>query len=404
MASASGKNVCTLCQDDDVPSLAVTWCIECEVFLCIDCDKHHNKSRSFKHHKTMSFEDYHKLPACMLEISSQCQEHNKKFELYCSFHACPCCVQCVSKHRKCQDLKPLSDTITDVKSSALVQLLEKDFKVLKQNFDEILKYLRNMDDKRKIQKMKAIEEINTMRKSIDDYLNRLERQIHANLESKYSKLESKLNTLVKQIEHRSVEIHELQDDFSKMTRYATELQMYVGLRKMEKTTSEAAKYIESLKSGDHLKEINLDIKISSALQSILQDVKSFGDINITASCSTVKIKAGREDQAQLVHSFPGIEQIKSFLLKTVTMPEKIGRVDIFACSLLPDRKILILDNRGQRILLFSNDGIFMRTVLTFKDPPYDLCIIRNNTVAISFGTLKLSTLIDIDKNKIIKRI
>ncbi|XP_063426990.1 uncharacterized protein LOC134710549 [Mytilus trossulus] len=261
-----------------------------------------------------------------------------------------------------------------------------------------------MDDKRKIQKIKVIEEINTIRKSLDDYLNRLEQQIRADLESKYSKLESKLNTLVKQIEHRSVKIHELQDDFSKMTRYATELQMYVGLRKMEKTTSEATKYIEGLNNSDDLKEINLDIKMSSALQSILQDVKSFGDINITASRSTVKIKAGREDQAQLVNTFPGIEQIKPFLLKPVTMPEKIGRVDIFACSLLPDRKILILDNRGQRILLFSNDGIFMRTVLTFKDPPYDLCSIRNNIVAISFGTLKLLTLIDIDKNKIIKRI
>ncbi|VDI16263.1 Hypothetical predicted protein [Mytilus galloprovincialis] len=34
-----------------------------------------------------------------------------------------------------------------------------------------------------------------------------------------------------------------------MIQYATELQMYVGLRDIEKTTSEAAKYIEDLKSG-----------------------------------------------------------------------------------------------------------------------------------------------------------
>ncbi|VDI29551.1 Hypothetical predicted protein, partial [Mytilus galloprovincialis] len=157
---------------------AVTWCTECEVLLCTGCEKHHTKSKASKDHKTMSTKDYHNLPKFMLEISSQCRDHKKKFELYCSFHACPCCVQCITdKHKKCQDLKPLSDILKQVKSSASVQLFEKDLKNVKENLEEIIKYLNSRMNTSNSQKTKAAEQIRSMRKSIDDFLNKLEQKI-----------------------------------------------------------------------------------------------------------------------------------------------------------------------------------------------------------------------------------
>ncbi|CAG2236803.1 unnamed protein product [Mytilus edulis] len=135
---------CTLCNDDGTSTEAVRWCIECEVFLCTDCEKHHKKSRSSKAHNTMSTKDYHNLPKFMQDISSQCRDHKKKYELYCSFHACPCCVTCITdKHQKCQEMKPLSDVLKQVKSSASVQLFEKDLKDVKENLEEIIKYLNS---------------------------------------------------------------------------------------------------------------------------------------------------------------------------------------------------------------------------------------------------------------------
>ncbi|CAC5370709.1 unnamed protein product [Mytilus coruscus] len=239
MASSPCKDVCALCQDDDLLNQTVTWCTECDVFLCMECDKHHKKSPSSKCHKIMSTEDYNNLPTFMQEISVECQDHKKEFVLYCSCHACPCCVQCVTKHQKCQDLKPLSEILKNVKSSATVRLLEKDIADLKENFEEILQYLTSMIDKNNIQKTKAIEEIRTMRRSIDNYINSLEQQILGDLESKHSKLKLNMNTLLKQMVHKTVKIRKLQDDFSNMTLYATKLQMYIGLREIEKTTSEA---------------------------------------------------------------------------------------------------------------------------------------------------------------------
>ncbi|CAC5390682.1 unnamed protein product [Mytilus coruscus] len=276
MASSDMK-ICSLCyEDDDDGSFtdAVEWCIECEVFLCTDCEKHHKKSRTSKDHKTMSTKDYHELPRFMQEISNQCRDHKKKFDLYCSFHACPCCVTCITdKHQKCQEMKSLSDVLEQIKSSASVQLLEKDLKDVKESFEEIKKYLKSMMETSDIQKQKAAEKIQSMRKSIDDYLNKIEKDILDDLESKQSKLKSQMNALLQQLTQRANVISQLQSEFSKMTQYATDLQMYVGLREIEKTTSQAAEYIEDLKSGGQFDENNIEVTISSEVQSILKDVK-----------------------------------------------------------------------------------------------------------------------------------
>ncbi|CAG2201339.1 unnamed protein product [Mytilus edulis] len=185
----------------------------------------------------------------MLEISSQCSDHKKKFELYCSCHSCPCCVQCITdKHQKCQDMKPLSDVLKQAKPSASVHLLEKDLNDVRQTFEEITSYLNRRLKTNNIQKLKAADQIRSMRKLIDIYFNKLEKDILDDLESKQLKLKSKINPILQQLTQRANEISQLQSEFSKMTKYATELQMYAGLREIKKITSQAAQDIEDLKT------------------------------------------------------------------------------------------------------------------------------------------------------------
>ncbi|CAG2230093.1 unnamed protein product [Mytilus edulis] len=404
--ASSVKQLCTICHDDGICNSAVTWCTDCEVLFCGDCKKTHTKSHLSKNHKTMSVDDYQKLPTFMQEISSHCQDHKKKFELYCSFHACPCCVQCVTdKHKKCQEMKPLSDILQQVKSSASVQLFEKDLKDVKENIDTAIQYLKTRITTTDTQNTKAIEKIRYTRKSIDDYLNKLEQDILNDLESKHSKLKSNMASLVQQMEQRASQINQMQSQFSKMTQYTTELQRFIALREIEKITSQTTKYIEDLEGGDHFIEKNLEVNLSSALQSILQDVNSFGNININTTPSTLKIKAGRKDQAQhLVPKVPGVEQIKPSLLTRLTIPKDIKSLNISACLILPDGKFIILDNNKKQLLLFSNDGTFIRKVATFTESPYDGCLVMNNTVAVALGRVKQTVLVDVNTSKIIQSI
>ncbi|CAG2196810.1 unnamed protein product [Mytilus edulis] len=408
--TSSDMVVCTLCYDEGVSkdASAVTWCTECEGFLCIDCERHHQKSKMSKDHKTISSEVYKKLPKCMQETKSQCRDHKNKFELYCSFHACPCCVQCVTdKHLKCQDIKPLSDILREIKSSASVQLLEKDLTDVKGNFEETISYLKNRMNTSNIQKTKAAEKIRFIKTSIDDFLTKIEQEMLADLETKHSKLDLKMNRLLQQLEHQANQIDKWLSGFSEMTRFATELQMYVGLLEIEKVTSEADKYIEDLRNGKHLDENNLEVTITSSLQSILKDVKALGKVDINSSQSSLRIKAGRKDQAQdLVRLVPRIEEIKPTILRTLIIPKGMDIANVFACIILPDGRFIILDNHdvdGQ-LLLFSNDGMFIRQVSTFPGESYDACFVKNNTVAVLFGSSNKITLVDIEMNEITKKL
>ncbi|CAG2230094.1 unnamed protein product [Mytilus edulis] len=196
--ASSVKQLCTICNDDGISNSAVTWCTECEVFFCGDCDKTHSKSHLSKNHKTMSAEDYQKLPTFMQEISSQCRDHKKNV---------------TDKHKKCQDMKPLSDILQQVKSSASVQLFEKDLKDVKENLDTAIKYMKTRISTINTQKTKAIEKIRYMRKSIDDYLNKLEQDLLNDLESKHSKLKSNMASLMQQMEQRASQINQIQSQF-----------------------------------------------------------------------------------------------------------------------------------------------------------------------------------------------
>ncbi|VDI76795.1 Hypothetical predicted protein [Mytilus galloprovincialis] len=304
-------------------------------------------------------------------------------------------------------MKPLSDILKQVKSSASVQLFEKDLKDVKENLEEIIKHLNSRINASDSQKTKVAEEIRSMRKSIDDFLNKLEKEILDDLESKQSQLKSKMNTLLQQLKAEANHINQLQNEFSKMIQYATELQMYIGLREIEKTTSQAEKYIEDLKSGGPLDEVYLEFTLSSELNSIFKDVKSFGDINFNNSPFTLQVKEGRKGQAQhLVPTITTLEQIKPSMVRHLTIPEDRKRLCIDACGILPDGKYLILDSNYSKscLLLFSNDGMFMREVVEFTEPTWDTCFVRNNTVAVALEIKNQTALVDVEKNKIFKSI
>ncbi|CAG2255674.1 unnamed protein product [Mytilus edulis] len=195
----------------------------------------------------------------------------------------------------------------------------------------------------------------------------------------------------------------MQSDFKKMTIYATDLQMYVGLIQIEKSTVQASKYLTDLESGNYFKEKNLEVNISSAKKLVLQNFKSFGDIRIHTSPSTLPVNSGRKNKAQhLVPIPPMFEQMKPVLLRRLSKPDNIDSLDIRACIVLPDGKFIILDRNKKQLLLYGNDGIFAKQVLTMTLIPFDACLVKKNIVAVTFGRTKQTSLIDIEQSTIIQ--
>ncbi|XP_052058448.1 uncharacterized protein LOC127698804 [Mytilus californianus] len=404
--SLTERYLCNICKQNEASS-TVIWCIDCEVSLCMECEKHHKNSAASKDHKTIITEDYHKLPSFMKETCSLCKDHDRKYELYCSVHACACCSECTSdKHNQCQDMMRLSEILGNKKLSDSVPPLEKDLKDIGEKFEHIIEYLHKIITTNKNQKTQILSEIKSVRKSIDDYLDKLESQILDELESKHLMIQSKMGDLVQQIEQRAKQIGHLQEDFYKMTQYATEWQTYVGLREMGKASLQEIKYVEDLESKGHIDKNNLHVNISSALQSILKDIKSFGDISITKQPYSSKVMVITGDEVQhSISKFPNIEQIKPTFLNTLKFPEG-QKYLMMKLLVLDDGKFLALENHQKSLMLFGSDGFCWRNVVKFSqdDFPFNFCNISNNIVAVSLYYKHQVILVDIEKNKTIETI
>ncbi|CAC5397513.1 unnamed protein product [Mytilus coruscus] len=92
------------------------------------------------------------------------------------------------------------------------------------------------------------------------------------------------------------------------------------------------------------------------------------------------------------------------MLTTLKTAKEMRTLIIYACLILPDGKFIILDYNKKQLLLFKNDGIFIRRVITFTQSPYDACFVRKNTVAVTLGPANQTTLVDIEKKTNIQTI
>ncbi|CAG2190051.1 unnamed protein product [Mytilus edulis] len=135
----AAKILCGICDAQHVTQCADFWCPECDDGLCTECKTHHSFSKSSRHHDVISIENYRKLPTDISNIVHHCNEHEKKFHIYCPHHDQLCCLICIStSHKECTGMLSIDEMAKTSKSSGLLETLLKSLEDLKSNMDNIL--------------------------------------------------------------------------------------------------------------------------------------------------------------------------------------------------------------------------------------------------------------------------
>ncbi|XP_071177624.1 uncharacterized protein [Mytilus edulis] len=396
--ATSANYFCSLCQEDNETSTAVTWCAECEVFLCPECQKHHGRSKMSKHHQVMSLHDYHNLPEFILKIKNNCENHNLRYELFCSFHDAACCIKCLKdQHGDCKGLVPLAEVVGNIKSSAFVSQVENDLIILLENFKTIkIFFSENLNALQK-QKAEAISSVQNMRQSINEYLDKLEKCLLIDIESEFTKTRDIIQNLKSEIESKTNQIGQKHRDFSQMVEFSTDLQTYFGIHEIEKIRKEEDSYIDNLKSADNLREKRLEVDVSFDIESIIKQSKTLGKVTICISPDDLQLKTKEEQQVQLPQ-LTVLGQIEPTIKQSFEMPKQSLRIT--GCEILPNGNVMFLDKLQKCLLLFNIAGEFQREIITFENKPSDVCYVRQNEVAVT--VYKKVCMVDAEKNKIVK--
>lgn len=79
----NNQSICGVCENRQITKPSILWCFNCGEQLCEDCKEHHSISKGTKNHKTVSIDEYKKLPTEVTKNAMISTKQNEKYEVFC---------------------------------------------------------------------------------------------------------------------------------------------------------------------------------------------------------------------------------------------------------------------------------------------------------------------------------
>ncbi|CAC5423758.1 unnamed protein product [Mytilus coruscus] len=232
---ASPVPICDICMTDNITKPASVWCSECEEAICNDCERQHDRMGLTKNHKTIQVKEYQNLPSSVAAIKQKCIGHSLKFDFHCVIHDEPCCVSCVAeKHGTCRKLKPLSEVVEGVKSSAAFADLEDRAKDISALIGDLVTKKQNDRACFGVQKNKIISEVQNVRTAIDNHLIKLEKDLLYKLDNMEKKHNGDIDNFIEKLSDMRKKVEKICVDLEKTRQHASNFQAFLSIHEWNK--------------------------------------------------------------------------------------------------------------------------------------------------------------------------
>ncbi|XP_071171060.1 protein wech-like [Mytilus edulis] len=382
MASCSTVS-CGVCESQHTTTNADYWCPECDEGLCSQCLKYHNASKASRNHDVISVDNYKQLPPSIANISTDCSQHERKFQNYCSQHASVCCPLCIqSNHANCVGILSLENVIQTAKTSVLLEIIDQNLKDIKMNIERVVKdRTQNLVEIKK-QKQKFHDEIKQVRNQINEHLDNLEQKILQDLHAAEDKIKSHIDDKLGKLTEHTEKLDILQTTMSALKEYASDLQTFLGNKIIETEIRKHELFMQSLYKDDSLQKIDLNCKIEEKISDLMSAVTSFGSISVESSSPLVVLQSEKDKQAQIgtLNHAPST----TFSDIKLTLKRKFEYTGVTGCSFSSTGDIFLIDHSKNRLLILNESGTLKSEILLSKNYPVDITCIDDKTVAVSF--------------------
>ncbi|CAC5382926.1 unnamed protein product [Mytilus coruscus] len=298
---ATNTSICAICAHRHIFKSSTHWCPECEEALCSNCSEYHSISKASKSHKIVCLSQYQSLPSFVINIQQFCGQHKEKFKQYCMKHECPLCYKCITKHGKCNQVVPLEDVVSKVKTSEV-------FLNLEQSLEDILMNIKRIRDDRennlksiKNQKLEITMKIDRTITQINHQFNKLKDELMKELEQVYHVHNDRIQLIISSLSDQENEITNCSMKFENIRKYASDLQLFLGKKDIQSKIADNEKRLTSIIENESLKNIDIKLVIDDKILDILTSIKSFGSILTRESLSGIDtITKDKNKQAQML--------------------------------------------------------------------------------------------------------
>ena len=194
---------CDECSEVDP---AVTFCLDCTIFLCHICSEHHKRSNKFRGHRIVPLTEL-RSQRYTIELKSKplmCRDHNTELSFYCETCDQLVCIHCIVKNHIFH------------RHDVVKKIVGKHKEELKKVTAPVEEMIRGLSDTHgNIEKMmkKILHQGDEVNKKIDQHYNRVIQQLMAQKEhlkqqvyDKLSQKEKAVTTQLKEVEYAQAEV------------------------------------------------------------------------------------------------------------------------------------------------------------------------------------------------------
>jgi DNA repair exonuclease SbcCD ATPase subunit len=141
-------------------------------------------------------------------------------------------------HRHCEELRPILEVTKNAKSSTAIAHIERDLEDIDGTFEKIKSDITtNISDIDK-QKRFFLSGISDKRKSLNNQLDKIEKQTVEEMESEEHNLQGKLKKVLVAMEIKRTDFDNIRQDVNKIKKYASDLQTFIGVNEMTSVLDE----------------------------------------------------------------------------------------------------------------------------------------------------------------------
>jgi len=144
-------------------------------------------------------------------------------------------------HCHCQELRPILEVTENAKSSTAIAHIERDLEYVEATFEKIKSDITNNISHIDKQKRKCLSDISDMRKSLNDHLDKIEKQTVEEMVSEKHNLQVQLKKVLVVMETKRTDFDNIRQDVNKVKKYANDLQAFLRVNDMTSVVDGEAK-------------------------------------------------------------------------------------------------------------------------------------------------------------------
>ena len=375
---------CEPCDYRGVNREAVTFCRNCNEYMCHLCTESHKGQKISRNHELLDVKDMSSMQTSTVSdsliLSCDCDQ-TSPITHYCIEHEQACCANCkILKHRKCQSIT-IGEKIKSFSENQLKEVIQR-VATLKKEMDS---FIRNRTtDLKHVQTMTAQckSDIHTYRKELNSYLDILEDKVVKESKVHEAKFKQEIS---RHIETCSSTLKSLTADKTLLVEAQTTSKKANMFAAHHKVSHRIENY-ESLLNDFKQESVSPDLtfKSNEELRNLLKTVKELGKLT-----GQIKHKSSQNTNTLFTElAVDSSRKVNIQLSSDSTGPWISG------CTFIPDGGVVLCDHENSNLILLSDEfTVTERLHLDYR--PWDVSPVNSNNVMVTIPNKKKLLLIQV---------